>query len=59
MNKKINQINYIRIIIGISSLTGPEIWVPGPNWHPIYTFLVWLLGGLLILVIFKLLDRLT
>jgi hypothetical protein len=58
MNKNRMQINSIRIIIADYSAS-PEIWVPGPNWYPIYTFFVWLLGGLLILAVFKLLEKLT
>lgn len=31
---------------------GPTIWVPGPTWHPFYTFLVWFGGGFITLVLF-------
>lgn len=36
---------------------GPEIWQPGPAWHPAGTFLVWLLGGLASLALFTWLER--
>ena len=36
---------------------GPEIWQPGIYWQPFYTFLVWFLGGLLILLFYSLLER--
>jgi len=36
---------------------GPEIWVPGPLWYPIYTFFVWFGGGLIMLYLFYYLDK--
>lgn len=36
---------------------GEEIWMPGVNWLPIYTFFVWFLGGLLMLLFYTLLEK--
>jgi hypothetical protein len=36
---------------------GPSIWVPGAAWNFLYTFLVWFGGGLLVLLVFKWLDK--
>ncbi|NVM31257.1 MAG: hypothetical protein HWN65_20635 [Candidatus Helarchaeota archaeon] len=36
---------------------GPTVWVPGPSWHPFFTFLIWFHGGLLTILIFFLLKR--
>ena len=36
---------------------GPTIWAPGPNWYPIYTFFVWLGGGIVCLLLFNWLDK--
>lgn len=36
---------------------GSSIWVPGAAWHPAYTFVVWLAGGLLVLLVFTMLDK--
>ncbi len=53
---KILRVLYITLnaIVGTNGdyTAGPEIWVPGPTWHPVFTFLVWLSGGLLALGVF-------
>ncbi len=36
---------------------GPSIWGPGAAWHPLYTFIVWFGGGLLVLFVFTWLDK--
>lgn len=36
---------------------GSEIWIPGPNWHPIYTFFIWFGGGLITLALYYYLER--
>ncbi len=36
---------------------GSSIWVPGTAWHPLYTFVVWFGGGLLVLLVFTWLDK--
>ncbi|MBD3228582.1 MAG: hypothetical protein GF329_10380 [Candidatus Lokiarchaeota archaeon] len=63
-NNKINigwriLIIFINAIIGTHGdyTAGPEIWVPGLNWSPFFTFLVWLLGGLIILSLFYILGK--
>ena len=44
----------INAIIGTHGdyTAGPTIWVPGPLWHPIFTFLMWFGGGMLTLLVF-------
>ncbi|MHA1732004.1 MAG: hypothetical protein ACTSU5_08665 [Promethearchaeota archaeon] len=36
---------------------GPDIWAPGPQWHVALTFVVWFSGGLLVLLVYKLMNR--
>ena len=36
---------------------GSTIWVPGPQWQPLYTFFVWFGGGLITLLIFYILRQ--
>ena len=36
---------------------GPEIWTPGPTWHPLGTLFVWPGSGLIALVVYHLLVR--
>jgi len=36
---------------------GPEIWVPGTYWHPIYTFFIWFGGGTIILLLYYFLEK--
>ena len=50
---------FLNALIGMNGdyAAGPEIWVPGPSWMPLYTFFVWLGGGLLTLLMFYLLQN--
>jgi phosphoglycolate phosphatase-like HAD superfamily hydrolase len=36
---------------------GPTIWVAGPKWHFIYTFIVWMTGGFLTLLVYLKLNQ--
>ena len=36
---------------------GPEIWAHGPYWLLLYTFFVWFLGGLTVLLFYSFLER--
>ncbi|MBD3351181.1 MAG: hypothetical protein GF364_06820 [Candidatus Lokiarchaeota archaeon] len=35
-----------------------EIWMPGENWSPLFTFLIWLSGGLLSVAVFYFIEYL-
>jgi len=50
---------FANAVIGMNGdySSGPAIWMPGASWFPVYTFLVWFLGGLLILAFFTVVDR--
>ncbi|MHA1293768.1 MAG: hypothetical protein ACTSQJ_14010 [Promethearchaeota archaeon] len=50
---------FINAIIGTYGdyNAGQEIWIPGPNWHPIYTFFVWFFGGIMMLLMFWFLQK--
>jgi len=63
-NEKVDLIWRILLVLAMAIVgthgdytAGPEIWVPGPFWHPIYTFFVWFGGGLILLVIFYYLEK--
>ena len=36
---------------------GPQIWAPGPLWHPIFTFIVWFGGGVVTLYLYYYFDK--
>ncbi|MHA1270573.1 MAG: hypothetical protein ACTSPY_12345 [Candidatus Helarchaeota archaeon] len=36
---------------------GTDIWEPGLYWCPTYTFLIWLTGGLVVLILFIFLEK--
>lgn len=50
---------FVNAIVGTNGdySAGPSIWVPGAAWHPLYTFVVWFGGGLLVLLVFTWLDK--
>jgi hypothetical protein len=50
---------FINAIIGTNGdyTAGPNIWVPGPTWHPLFTFIVWFGGGLFTLIIWNILNE--
>ena len=50
---------FINAIIGTNGdyTAGPTIWVPGPTWHPLFTFIVWFGGGLFTLIIWNILNE--
>lgn len=51
----------INALVGMNGdySAGTTIWEAGPNWHPIYTFFVWLSGGVLALGIYLKLYRIS
>ncbi|MHA1283261.1 MAG: hypothetical protein ACTSQP_12210 [Promethearchaeota archaeon] len=51
----------INAIIGTNGdySAGENIWKPGIYWQPIYTFFIWLSGGLIALILYKLLKKIS
>ena len=49
---------FINALIGMMGdySVGSQIWRPGPHWIPFYTFLVWLIGGFITLLLYKFLN---
>ena len=63
-NKRIDFFWRILMVLGNAIIgtngdysAGSDIWIPGPFWYPIYTFIIWFVGGVIILLVFSGLEK--